>query len=109
MSNGNEFNPRGLFRLIPIFIGLVLLLILAANCYYSVAAGHFAVATLFGKVKPEPYGEGFHFPVNPLYEFHRYDGAGHGFNYWHRPLYRPEQSMDAWDKVFAFFGKHLAG
>ena len=42
------------------------------------------------------------------YEFHRYDGAGHGFLYWHRPLYRPEQAMDGWSKVFAFFGKHLA-
>ena len=41
-------------------------------------------------------------------EFHRYDGAGHGFFYWHRPLYRPEQAMDGWSKVFAFFGKHLA-
>ena len=41
------------------------------------------------------------------YEFHRYDGAGHGFNYWHRPLYRPEQAMDAWGKIWAFFGKHL--
>ena len=34
------------------------------------------------------------------YEFHRYDGAGHGFFYWHRPLYRPEQAMDGWSKVF---------
>jgi carboxymethylenebutenolidase len=42
------------------------------------------------------------------YEFHRYDGAGHGFFYWHRPLYRPEQAMDGWSKVFGFFGKHLA-
>jgi carboxymethylenebutenolidase len=42
------------------------------------------------------------------YEFHRYDGAGHGFFYWHRPLYRPEQAMDGWSKVFAFFGKHLS-
>ena len=42
------------------------------------------------------------------HEFHRYDGAGHGFFYWHRPLYRPEQAMDGWIKVFAFFGKHLA-
>ena len=42
------------------------------------------------------------------YEFHRYDGAGHGFFYWHRPLYRPEQCMDGWSKVFAFFGKHLS-
>jgi carboxymethylenebutenolidase len=42
------------------------------------------------------------------YEFHRYDGAGHGFFYWHRPLYRIDQCMDAWGKVWAFFGKHLA-
>src|SRR5215813_7786781 len=42
------------------------------------------------------------------YEFHRYDGAGHGFFYWHRPLYRPEQAMDGWSKLFAFFGKRLA-
>ena len=43
-----------------------------------------------------------------IYEFHRYDGAGHGFFYWHRPLYRPEQAMDGWSKILAFFGKHLA-
>jgi pimeloyl-ACP methyl ester carboxylesterase len=36
------------------------------------------------------------------YDFHRYDGAGHGFFYWHRPLYRPEQPMDRWSKIFAF-------
>ncbi|MFN3855266.1 MAG: dienelactone hydrolase family protein [Phreatobacter sp.] len=42
------------------------------------------------------------------YTFHRYDGAGHGFFYWHRPLYRPEQAMDAWGKLLAFFGRHLA-
>ena len=42
------------------------------------------------------------------YEFHRYDGAGHGFFYTHRPLYRVEQALDGWAKTFAFFGKHLA-
>ena len=42
------------------------------------------------------------------YEFHRYDGAGHGFFYWNRPLYRVEQCMDGWNKVWAFFGKQLA-
>jgi len=26
----------------------------------------------------------------------------------HRPLYRPEQAMDGWSKVFAFFNTHLA-
>lgn len=42
------------------------------------------------------------------YEFHRYDGAGHGFWYYDRPAYRPQQAMDAWNKVFAFFEKHLS-
>ena len=43
------------------------------------------------------------------YEFHRYDGAGHGFFYYHTPMYRPEAAMDGWAKVFGFFGQHLAG
>jgi carboxymethylenebutenolidase len=42
------------------------------------------------------------------YEFHRYDGAGHGFFYYHWPIYRPEQAMDGWEKVFTFFGGHLS-
>lgn len=41
------------------------------------------------------------------YEFHRYDGAGHGFFYYHTPRYRPEQAMDGWAKVFAFFEENL--
>lgn len=41
------------------------------------------------------------------YSFHRYDDAGHGFWYYHRDNYRPRQAMDAWDKVFEFFGEHL--
>ncbi|MBI4302163.1 MAG: dienelactone hydrolase family protein [Chloroflexi bacterium] len=43
------------------------------------------------------------------YEFHRYDGAGHGFWYYDRPAYRPQQAMDGWQKVFVFFGQHLRG
>jgi len=43
------------------------------------------------------------------HEFHRYDGAGHGIFYYHRPLYRVEQALDGWGKVFAFLGKHLGG
>ncbi|HTX09658.1 MAG TPA: dienelactone hydrolase family protein [Solirubrobacteraceae bacterium] len=42
------------------------------------------------------------------YEFHRYDGAGHGFIYYHNGLYRPEQAMDAWEKIFAFFERNLS-
>jgi carboxymethylenebutenolidase len=42
------------------------------------------------------------------YEFHRYDDAGHGFWYYHAPMYRPQQAMDAWNKVFTFFGENLS-
>jgi carboxymethylenebutenolidase len=42
------------------------------------------------------------------YEFHRYDGASHGFFYYHTPMYRQEAAMDGWEKVFGFFGKNLA-
>ena len=42
------------------------------------------------------------------YEFHRYDGAGHGFFYYDRPAaYRAEQAVDGWEKIFAFLGRHL--
>ena len=43
------------------------------------------------------------------YQFHRYDGAGHGFWYHHTERYRPVQAMDAWEKVFGFFAEHLQG
>ncbi len=41
------------------------------------------------------------------YEFHRYDGAGHGFFYYDRPNYRQEQAVDGWKKLLDFFGKQL--
>jgi len=43
------------------------------------------------------------------YEFHRYDGAGHGFFYYDRPLYRQQQAIDGWNKVFDFFQRNLQG
>ncbi len=42
------------------------------------------------------------------FEFYRYDGAGHGFFYYHTPMYRPEAAMDGWEKVFGFFSRHLS-
>jgi carboxymethylenebutenolidase len=42
------------------------------------------------------------------YEFHRYDGAGHGFFYYDRPNYRQQQAVDGWNKVFAFLEQHLS-
>ncbi len=42
------------------------------------------------------------------YEFHRYPKAGHGFFYYDRPtLYRPEEALDGWKKIFAFLENHL--
>jgi carboxymethylenebutenolidase len=46
---------------------------------------------------------------NKDYEFHRYDGAGHGFWYYHSEGYRPKQAMDSWEKTFIFFDKLLKG
>jgi carboxymethylenebutenolidase len=41
------------------------------------------------------------------YEFHRYDGAGHGFFGHYRPGYRQEQAVDGWEKVLAFYERYL--
>jgi len=42
------------------------------------------------------------------YEFQRYAGdVGHGFFADYRPSYRQEAAVDAWRRVFAFFGTHL--
>jgi len=45
---------------------------------------------------------------NKAYEFYRYDDAGHGFFYYHRPNYRQAQAVDGWQKIFSFLEKHLA-
>jgi carboxymethylenebutenolidase len=45
--------------------------------------------------------------LGKTYEFHRYDGAGHGFFANNRPNYRAEQATDGWKKVIAFFNTHL--
>jgi carboxymethylenebutenolidase len=41
------------------------------------------------------------------YEFHRYDGAGHGFFATDRPGYRQAQAVEGWQVVFAFLDRHL--
>ena len=38
-----------------------------------------------------------------------YPGAGHGFFYYNRPMYRQEQAEDGWSKIWAFLAKHLGG
>lgn len=41
------------------------------------------------------------------YEFHMYPKAGHGFFYYDKPVYRQEQAVDGWKKIFAFLERHL--
>jgi carboxymethylenebutenolidase len=45
--------------------------------------------------------------LGKTYEFHRYDGAGHGFFAVERPGYRQEQAVDGWQKVFDFYERYL--
>ena len=42
------------------------------------------------------------------YEFHTYDNAGHGFFADYRPSYSQEAAVDGWQRVFAWFDRHLA-
>ena len=42
-----------------------------------------------------------------VYEFHRYDDAGHGFFSVDRPSYRVAAANDGWERITAFFGTYL--
>jgi regulator of protease activity HflC (stomatin/prohibitin superfamily) len=57
---------------ISIVVAVVLIVMLVFWSLKGIPAGHVGVATLFGKVQPEPYDEGLHL-VNPLYSWHMYD------------------------------------
>lgn len=59
--------------LIIVAVVAVLLLLFGTRLYKSVPAGHVGVATFFGKVQPDAFGEGMHIPVNPLYEWYLFD------------------------------------
>ena len=58
-----------------VIFGIVILLVLTmgGRFFKTVPPGHVAVATLFGEVRPDPYGEGLHVPVNPLYNWYLFD------------------------------------
>ncbi|MFI0718623.1 dienelactone hydrolase family protein [Streptomyces sp. NPDC021224] len=42
------------------------------------------------------------------FEFHSYEGAGHAFFATHRPSYDVAAANDGWERIEAFYGKHLA-
>jgi carboxymethylenebutenolidase len=43
------------------------------------------------------------------HEFHRYDDAGHAFFSVDRPAYRVAAANDGWERITAFYAKHLGG
>ena len=69
---------------------------------------------LFGNDDPNPTAdqvnrtEAILKKFNKTYEFYRYDGAGHAFFNTYRDAYRPDQALDGWKKIFAFFHRTLA-
>jgi len=42
------------------------------------------------------------------HDFHTYEGAGHAFFAVNRPAYRPEAANDGWQRIWDFYGQHLA-
>ena len=62
--------PKSILFIIAAFFALFLI---TPRFYQSVPVGHVGVATLFGKVQSDPFPEGLHIPVNPLYEWHLFD------------------------------------
>ena len=62
--------PKSIIFIIFAVIGLLLI---SPRFYQSVPVGHVGVATLFGEVQSDPFPEGLHIPVNPLYEWHLFD------------------------------------
>ncbi len=71
------------------------------------------VLGLFGALDQNPTVEDVRTIENALkqagktYDFHIYEGAGHGFNCDERPSFHPQASADAWEKTLAWFGKYL--
>jgi carboxymethylenebutenolidase len=43
------------------------------------------------------------------FEFHSYEGAGHAFFSVDRPSYNVAAANDGWERIEAFYGKHLGG
>ena len=66
-------NNKGLFSIIFAAAIIVIILLFGSRFLKTVPAGHVSVATLFGKVVDQPFEEGLHIPVNPLYQWYDFD------------------------------------
>jgi regulator of protease activity HflC (stomatin/prohibitin superfamily) len=69
---GDSDRPQLPKFVIPVIVLVVIAVPVLFRVFRTVPAGNVAVATLFGEVRSETYGEGLHV-VNPLYDWHLYD------------------------------------
>lgn len=58
--------------IIPVVL-IAILLFVGRSLFVTVPIGHVAVATLFGKPRPDSFSAGIHIPVNPLYRWTFFD------------------------------------
>lgn len=58
---------------VPVTVVIIVLLLIAMNFYKTVPPGRVGVATLFGSVQEQPFSQGLHIPVNPLYRWVLFD------------------------------------
>jgi len=56
---------------LAVVVGLAILV--GMNFYKTIPPGRVGVATLFGNVQQQPYTQGLHIPVNPLYRWSLFD------------------------------------
>ena len=59
--------------LVTTAVGVLLLVIVGMQFVKTIPEGQVGVATLFGNVQPDGYGQGLHIPVNPLYRWTIFD------------------------------------
>ena len=46
--------------------------------------------------------------LGKTFEFHTFQGAGHGFFAAGRPSYRPQAAAQGWERIWDWFGRHLS-
>ena len=59
--------------LVTTAVGVLLLVIVGMQFVKTIPEGQVGVATLFGNVQPDGFGQGLHIPVNPLYRWTIFD------------------------------------
>jgi carboxymethylenebutenolidase len=46
--------------------------------------------------------------LGKTFDFHTFEGAGHGFFAVDRPSYRPQAAAEGWALIWDWFGRHLS-